>query len=88
VSSQLYRITQEAVNNAVKHSGAKNIYITVHNTSGLNLSVRDDGCGYDTDKSDNGLGLSIMKYRADLIGGEFAVFNDENSGFVVSIKVP
>lgn len=88
VSSQLYRITQEAVNNAVKHSGAKNIFITVENSPGILLSVRDDGCGYDTGKSDNGLGLSIMKYRTDLIGGEFSAFNDEESGFIVSVKVP
>ncbi len=88
VSSQLYRITQEAVNNAVKHSGAKNIYITVDNSAGLDLSVRDDGCGYDAAKNDNGFGLSIMKYRSDLIGGEFAAYNNEDTGFVVSVKVP
>lgn len=87
VSSQLYRITQEAVNNAVKHSSAKNIYITVKNSAGITLTVRDDGCGYDAAKNDNGLGLSIMKYRSDLVGGEFTAFNDENSGFVVSVKV-
>lgn len=88
VSSQLYRITQEAVNNAVKHSGAKNIYIIVENSAGILLSVRDDGCGYDAGKSENGLGLSIMKYRAALIGGEFSAFNDKGAGFVVSVKVP
>lgn len=88
VSSQLYRIAQEAVNNAVKHSGAGNIYIKVENSSGIYLSVRDDGCGYDSLKSDNGLGLSIMKYRADLIGGEFSISNDKDMGFIVSVKVP
>jgi PAS domain S-box-containing protein len=88
VSSQLFRITQEAVNNAVKHSGAKNIYITLKNSSGINLSVRDDGCGNDLFKKDQGMGLSIMKYRADLINGEFSAESNENCGFTVTVKIP
>ncbi len=88
VSSQLYRITQEAVTNAVKHSGAKNIYITIKSSPGIQLSVRDDGCGNADDKSDHGMGLSIMKYRADLINGEFSAQSEEDCGFIVVVKVP
>lgn len=88
VSSQLYRITQEAVNNAVKHSGARNIYITIKCLSGIQLTVRDDGCGNYSDNRDQGMGLDIMKYRSDLINGEFSAFNSEDCGFVVSVKIP
>jgi len=88
VSSQIYRITQEAVNNAVKHSNAKNIYITIKSSPGIHLTVRDDGCGYSPEKSDQGMGLSIMKYRTDLINGEFSAQGDDECGFVVSVKVP
>ena len=88
VSSQLYRITQEAVNNAVKHSGAKNIYITLKSLPEIYLSIRDDGCGNDSAKKDKGMGLSIMKYRTDLINGEFSVESSEDSGFMVSVKIP
>jgi len=88
VSSQLYRITQEAVNNAVKHSGAKNIFITINNSSGILLTIRDDGLGNELQKRDQGMGLGIMKYRADLINGEFSAVNDKDCGFVVSVRVP
>lgn len=87
VSSQLYRITQEAVNNAVKHSGAKNIYITFSGSPVMRLSIRDDGCGSNMDKGDRGMGLSIMKYRADLISGEFSAASGVNGGFEVSVTV-
>ena len=87
VSSQLYRITQEAVYNAVKHSGAKNIHIKIVSSPGIHLTVKDDGCGYDAGKRDQGMGLSIMKYRSDLINGEFMAGNDDGCGFIVSVKV-
>jgi signal transduction histidine kinase len=88
ISSQLYRITQEAVNNAVKHSEAKNIYIKILSSPGIHLSVSDDGCGFDDGKGGGGLGLSIMKYRADLIRGEFTAGNNKGCGFTVSVKIP
>lgn len=88
VSSQLFRITQEAVNNAVKHSGAKNIYITLKCSSGILLAVRDDGCGAGSNKRDSGMGLGIMKYRADLINGEFSAQGGDVCGFMVSVKIP
>lgn len=88
VSSQLYRITQEAVTNAVKHSMAKNIYISLRCSQGIHLAVRDDGRGYNSARKDNGMGLSIMKYRADLIKGEFSAVNHESGGFEVSVRVP
>jgi PAS domain S-box-containing protein len=88
ISSQLYRITQEAVTNAVKHSMAKNIYISLRCSPGIHLAVRDDGLGFTSGKKDNGMGLSIMKYRADLINGEFSAVNHADGGFEVSVKVP
>lgn len=88
VSSQLYRITQEAVTNAVKHSMAKNIYISLRSSPGIYLAVRDDGRGYNIGNKDSGMGLSIMKYRADLIKGEFSAVNHKDGGFEVSVRVP
>lgn len=87
VSSQLYRITQEAVNNAVKHSGAKNIYITIKSSPGILLTVRDDGRGNTIKAGNHGMGLSIMKYRADLIKGEFSASGDEDGGFAVTVRM-
>jgi two-component system CheB/CheR fusion protein len=70
LAEHLYRITQEAVTNAIKHGRAKNIIIGVTMTGrqGI-LSVRDDGCGFDGAISHAGLGLRTMNYRAKMVGG-------------------
>lgn len=86
-SSQLYYIVQEAVNNAAKHSGAGNIKISLGKKDGsISLTVHDDGNGRSESESD-GLGLSIMKYRSDLIGGVFRAENHYEQGFLVSVDV-
>ncbi len=68
-SIQLYRIAQEAVNNAVKHGSPKNISILIAQTGKkITLTIEDDGTGIDQ-KPHKGMGLDIMKYRAQIIGG-------------------
>ncbi len=87
-SSQLYYIALEAINNAAKHSGAGNVKISLGKKNGLiSLEVHDDGKGRDADDS-GGLGLGIMKYRSDLIGGTFRAENHNEQGFLVSVDVP
>jgi signal transduction histidine kinase len=70
VATQLYRIAQEAVGNAVRHSGAKRIRIGLTRAGArLELSVEDDGQGLSSHAEEKrGLGLSTMHYRARLIG--------------------
>jgi signal transduction histidine kinase len=73
---QLLRIASEAVHNAVKHAGAASIEIALERgAEGLTLSVCDDGLGFDEvsgNASDPaGVGLRIMRYRAQLIGADF-----------------
>ncbi len=72
-ATHLYRITQEAVTNAVKHTDTKEIDIEISiNRNQLVLSVKDQGKGKgnaETMPERHGLGLRIMRYRADLIGG-------------------
>jgi PAS domain S-box-containing protein len=74
-ATHLYRIAQEAVNNAVKHSGARNVTIRLTGANGgLALSVKDDGKGMSRPAAPNsgsgsGMGLHIMEYRAHLLGG-------------------
>ncbi len=87
-SSQLYYIVQEAVNNAAKHSGAGNVKICIAGENGLiKLSVHDDGRGRDCTETE-GLGLNIMKYRSDLIGGTFRAENHYEKGFLIEVNVP
>jgi PAS domain S-box-containing protein len=90
VALHLYRIAQEAVVNALKHAGAKEIVIDL-NTSGnqIDLSVTDDGRGIaQNQKLNGGMGLHLMRYRAGVIGGTLAVEQSANGGTVVKCLLP
>jgi two-component system CheB/CheR fusion protein len=78
----LYRIAQEAVTNAVKHSKANRILINL-TSQGDDISVRvqDDGVGF-PDVTTNGMGLHIMEYRARMIGGSFKIERGPDGGTV------
>lgn len=65
----LYRIAQEAVNNAVKHGNARNISIQLQRSTGtIVLRVKDDGCGFSQEGLVKGSGLKSINYRAQAIG--------------------
>jgi signal transduction histidine kinase len=83
-----YRIAQEALNNAVKHSRAANIAVMLHQTATrVELSVRDDGIGFDrTQLRPEQLGLSIMHERAQEIGGELTLQSTPGAGAEVRIR--
>jgi two-component system, NarL family, sensor histidine kinase UhpB len=87
---QLYKITQEAVTNAIKHAKAKNVEISVSNGSGhLLLSIRNDGAPFPpVVSSKSGIGLRIMSYRAQLIGAVLEVRPGEKGGAVVTCSLP
>jgi PAS domain S-box-containing protein len=88
-ATHLYRIAQEAVNNAVKHSKAQNLTIRLA-ASGKNiaLEIRDDGKWVNrTPTRNSGMGMHIMDYRAQLIGGSLHCESGER-GTVVSCRVP
>lgn len=86
VATHLYRIVQEAVNNAIKHGRAKNIRISLTGTNeGLGLTVLDDGIGIGMKREPGaGMGLRIMQYRAGLIGATVQVEAAEQGGTLVS----
>jgi PAS domain S-box-containing protein len=71
----LYRIAQEAVGNAIKHGKARRIEISLSlRSGGLLLQVHDDGIGIPANaRSRPGMGLRIMQYRAEVIGGSLTV---------------
>jgi signal transduction histidine kinase len=74
-AAHLSRIAQEALNNAVKHGRARSIDIELFAQDGrVILQVTDDGVGFtQIPKEHKGMGLRTMKYRADLIGADFAI---------------
>jgi two-component system CheB/CheR fusion protein len=88
-ATHLYRIAQEALNNALKHSGARNLAIRLTESEGaVVLQIKDDGKGLDPASGrSSGMGLHIMDYRARLIGGSLQLQSDRN-GTTVSCRVP
>jgi PAS domain S-box-containing protein len=84
VATQLYHIAQEAVSNAIRH--AKPTRLVVSLAPGL-LVVQDDGIGLgDPPSRPTGLGMQIMRYRANMIGGSLDVRGGEHGGTVVSCR--
>jgi len=88
--SQLYKITQEAVTNAIKHAKARNVEIRLANSNNrLLLSITNDGAPFPSVVNANaGLGLRIMSYRAHLIGASLEVKPGERGGAVVACSLP
>lgn len=82
----LYRIAQEAINNATRHGKARNIAISLDAEKDLaTLRIADDGTGIPkTVTGKNGMGLNIMGYRARLTGGELTIEEAEGGGTVIS----
>jgi PAS domain S-box-containing protein len=85
----LFRIAQEAVSNAVRHSGAGRIGLRLGYRDGqATLRITDDGAGFDAQgASENGLGLTMMRERADAVGGRLAVVSRAGST-CVEVSVP
>jgi signal transduction histidine kinase len=85
----LYLIAQEAVQNALKHSGAKSISIALAQSAGrLVLTVRDDGTGISPTRPPAGMGLNNMRARAKLIGGSLEICGREAGGTTISCELP
>jgi PAS domain S-box-containing protein len=88
VAAQLYRIAQEAVHNAVEHGAAREVQINLaFNHEVMVLTIRDNGKGFESNANGNGMGLRIMRYRAQCIGGSCDV-QSSSEGTVVRCRVP
>jgi signal transduction histidine kinase len=89
VATHLYRIAQEAVQNAIRHGHARKIDIRLGKSgSVIALVICDDGSGIPTDKPiHQGMGLRNMKYRASIIGGNLTL-DGGGSGAIVTCTFP
>ncbi|MDQ6622952.1 MAG: ATP-binding protein [Verrucomicrobiota bacterium] len=89
-ATQLYRIAQEAINNATRHGRAENISISLTgDDTATTLRIRDDGIGINKSApSTAGMGMSIMQYRANVAGGELIVEEASEGGTDVSCIIP
>ncbi len=88
-ATHLYRMSQEAVTNAIKHGHPRNIVIRLGVEDGLaTLRVIDDGTGFSpVSENTTGTGLRIMRYRADLIGAQLAITAARPHGTIVTCSV-
>ncbi|PKP14115.1 MAG: histidine kinase [Bacteroidetes bacterium HGW-Bacteroidetes-3] len=87
----LFRILQEAFNNTLKHSKAKNLKVELnYGTSHLEIIAEDDGVGFDVNDKANrdGIGLTNMESRTKLIGAAFEIKSNENAGTKLYISCP
>jgi signal transduction histidine kinase len=85
VAGHLYRIAQEAVNNAIKHAGAQHVSIRLTQTrERLALEISDDGSGMTKPKdARSGVGLGVMHHRANLIGANLEVVSKRGKGVTI-----
>lgn len=91
-----FRIVQEALNNIIKHAGAKNVIIDLtFEEKSMRLKVRDDGCGFDLEhikqaqaSSRPALGLAGMQERAVLLGGSVTIQSKPGGGTLIEAVIP
>jgi PAS domain S-box-containing protein len=90
IEEVLYRISQEALHNVVKHAGARQVTLAIERTTGaVRLRIADDGKGFDSAQVPDGhLGLAGMRARADKIGAEFSVSSRPAAGTTIEVSVP
>jgi signal transduction histidine kinase len=90
----LYRVVQEALTNATKHSKANRVSIQVRRAGGmLRCSIQDDGLGFDvqalqSDRKRRGLGLIAMRERLNSIGGTLSIDSASGRGTTLTIRLP
>ncbi len=85
----VYRVAQEALSNAARHSGAGRVEVRLRRTGdgGVVLEVADDGRGFAFDESQRGLGIGGMRERALLIGAELTIESGPGRGTTVRLQV-
>ena len=91
VSLCLFRVLQEALHNAAKHSGVREFDVHLWGTSGdVHLTISDLGSGFDTEAAmkGRGLGITSMQERLKLVHGELTITSQPKSGTVVHARVP
>ena len=88
----LYRVTQEALTNIVRHAQASNVAINLaHDAQGTVLEIKDDGVGFDLhalETGERGLGLSGMRERLALVGGDLTIESAPGKGARILAHVP
>lgn len=85
----IFRIIQELLTNVVKHADAKEVSLQlIEHQEALMISVEDDGIGFDTREMKNGIGITSLESRVQMLSGNLSIDSSPQSGTFVSIFVP
>ncbi|WP_299108488.1 type IV pili methyl-accepting chemotaxis transducer N-terminal domain-containing protein [uncultured Winogradskyella sp.] len=95
VEINIYRITQEAINNAIKYAESSHIVVTLsHSATILSIIIDDNGIGFNTNNTKNsskesgGMGMMFMKERISYINGRFFVASSPENGTRITLNIP
>ena len=95
LGTSCFRIAQEALTNIARHASAKNVWLDVHRKpSAIELSIRDDGAGFDADAAcaraarGGSVGLVSMQERASLAGGSIEIRSEPGTGTEIRARFP
>jgi PAS domain S-box-containing protein len=89
VQLAMYRIVQEQFTNILKHSNASLVDITVQRRNGdICMSIEDNGVGFDTHKTRNGIGLENIKRRVQVLNGNFSIQTMPGDGCTLYVELP
>lgn len=87
--TNIYRILQEAGTNIIKHSSAKNVALTVaREEDSLTVLIKDDGKGFNTNQTREGIGLTNIYNRVNAYNGKISITSAPGKGCEISIKMP
>ena len=87
----LYRVLQEALHNAAKHSRASQLNVQCLGMPGeIRLTVSDEGIGFDVESVNRGRGLGLisMRERVKLVNGTFSIVSQLNGGTEINVRIP
>ncbi|TRZ42283.1 ATP-binding protein [Robertkochia solimangrovi] len=94
IEINIYRITQEAINNAIKYSGSDHIAVIIaHSKEVLSINIEDNGTGFKPDKierrsGDGGMGLTFMQERTSFINGRLFIESEPGKGTHITLNIP
>jgi signal transduction histidine kinase len=88
-ATHIYRVVQEALNNVVRHSGAKKAWVGIHfSDNDLRVDIEDHGAGLPRRSTGTGIGMTAMRERAELLGGKVEFLRPADGGTLVRLVVP
>ena len=89
IEQAIYRITQESLANVARHSHAKSVDVSLtYDRNSLQLSVSDDGCGFDVGLKGHGLGLRSIRERISSVHGTVQIQSTPSQGTKIIAQVP